>query len=81
MWQIPYLGNPLADLIQPDLRVLVDPGYGDGYANVPTTAGLFPLVNPITVAADLAKGSVQGVQAALVDVGLLPMSDLPDSYP
>jgi hypothetical protein len=35
---IPVIGNPLADLVQPDLRVIVDLGYGDGYANVPTPA-------------------------------------------
>ena len=79
--QIPLVGNPLADLLQPDLRVLVDLGYGDGYANVATPAGLFPLVNPITVAGELATGAQQGLVAALVDIGLLPSSDLPDSYP
>jgi hypothetical protein len=35
---MPGIGPALADLIQPDLRVLVDMGYGDGYADVPTEA-------------------------------------------
>ena len=46
---IPVVGNPLADLLQPDMKVLVDLGYGsitDGWsqgpANVPTPFELFP---------------------------------------
>ena len=79
--QIPVVGNPLADLVQPDFRVIVDLGYGDGYANVPTSGGLFPLVNPLTVGSELLIGAQQGVVAALVDVGLLPSTDLPTTYP
>ncbi|KZS58985.1 PE family protein [Mycobacterium ostraviense] len=83
---IPYLGPPLADLIQPDLRVLVDLGYGNigvgaDYANVPTPARLIQLIDPFSVGFNLAKGAVQGPQAALVDIGLLPPSYLPDTYP
>lgn len=79
---IPLVGNPLADLIQPDARVIVDLGYGDGYANVPTPAGLLPLVNPLTVGTELVTGAQQGVTAALVDLGVLPSSDLSDfGYP
>jgi hypothetical protein len=78
----------LIDLLTPDLRVLVDMGYGsigssfgDEYANLPTPASLFELVNPITVTSDLLTGAEQGVTAALVDGGLLPESDMPDTYP
>jgi PE-PPE domain len=78
----------LIDLLTPDLRVLVDMGYGsigsslgDEYANLPTPASLFELVNPITVTSDLLYGAEQGVTAALVDAGLLPGSDMPDAYP
>jgi hypothetical protein len=83
---IPYVGPPIADLIQPDLRVLVDLGYGNmgvgaDYADVPTPARLFQVIDPFAVTAYLAKGAVQGPQAALVDVGLLPPSYLPDTYP
>ncbi|BBX98767.1 PE-PPE domain-containing protein [Mycobacterium lacus] len=78
---VPFVGTPIADLIQPDLRVLVDLGYGYGYADVPTPASLFPPINPIAVAAALANGAVQGPQAALVDIGLLPPSSLPTTYP
>ncbi|WP_231513353.1 PE family protein [Mycobacterium paragordonae] len=83
---IPLLGPPLADLIQPDLRVLVDLGYGNigigaDYPNVPTPARLWQVIDPFTVTFDLAKGAVQGPQAALVDIGLLPPAYLPDTYP
>jgi hypothetical protein len=77
----PY-GNALADLLQPDLRVLVDMGYGSGeYANIPTPASLFELPDPFTIVPDLAHGAVQGPQAALVDLGLLPQSMMPTGYP
>ncbi|OBG46006.1 PE family protein [Mycobacterium alsense] len=66
---IPVIGNPLADLVQPDLKVIVNLGYGPdpslGYstspADVPTPFGLFPDVNPGTVFSALAAGTQQGV--------------------
>lgn len=83
---IPVLGPPIADLIQPDLRVLVDLGYGNigvgaDYPNIPTPARLLQVIDPFAVTFDLAKGAVQGPQAALVDIGLLPTACLPDTYP
>jgi hypothetical protein len=45
---IPVVGTPLADLLQPDLRVLVNLGYNpNGYANVPTAAQLWPGFSPV----------------------------------
>jgi hypothetical protein len=84
--EIPYVGTPFADLVQPDLRVVVDLGYADygpdgNYANVPTPAGLFSVGDPFTIVPDLAIGAVQGVKGALVDVGWLPASDTPTAYP
>jgi hypothetical protein len=75
IFAIPYAGLPLADIIQPDLRVIVDLGYGDigpghGYANVPTPASLFSLPNLPVIAADLARGAVQGPYAAVIDIGI-----------
>lgn len=65
---IPVVGEPLAALIEPDLRVFVNLGYGDprfGYstspANVPTPFGLFPDVPPHVVADALTAGTHQGV--------------------
>ena len=89
---IPYAGPPIADIFQPDLRVIVDLGYGDigpggFYANVPTPASLFSIPNPITITVDLAKGAVQGPYSAALDIGveagLLPptTSLYPDTYP
>jgi hypothetical protein len=72
---IPVIGTPLADLLQPDLTVLVNLGYGnpdygfsagpDGLlpANVPTMFGLFPDVNPQTVLQDLVTGAQTGLAA------------------
>jgi hypothetical protein len=79
---IPGIGPALADLIQPDLRVLVDMGYGDGYADVPTEASFStPDYNYSAIDADMVLGLQQGITAAEVDMGSLPTSDLPDAYP
>ncbi|HUH72609.1 MAG TPA: PE-PPE domain-containing protein [Mycobacterium sp.] len=68
---IPFVGNPLADLVQPDLKVLVDLGYDrTAYQDVPTPYGLFPNVDPATVAAELQQGTVQGLDDAWADLGL-----------
>lgn len=87
---IPFAGPPIADIFQPDLRVLVDLGYGDfgpglNYANVPTPAGLFDIPNPFTVIPDLALGTVQGPYGAAVEIGvesgLLSPAYFPNTYP
>jgi hypothetical protein len=79
---IPVLGNPLADLLQPDMKVLVDLGYGsitDGWsqgpANVPTPFELFPTdINWHDVVTALLNGVPQGIQAAVADL------ENPDNY-
>ncbi|OBG25257.1 PE-PPE domain-containing protein [Mycobacterium sp. 852002-51057_SCH5723018] len=72
---IPLVGNPLADLAQPDLRVLVELGYDRAaYQDLPTPFGLFPHVDPAVLAAELQQGAVQGIDAALADVGLPPFA-------
>jgi PE-PPE domain/PE family len=87
---IPYAGPPIADIFQPDLRVLVDLGYADygpgaNYANIPTPAGLLDIPNPLTVIPDLALGAVQGPYGAAVEIGveagLLSPSYFPNTYP
>lgn len=73
---IPVVGKPLADLLQPDLKVLVNLGYGDpaygwsqGPANVPTQFGLFPsLADLQKVPGLLVSGTQQGVTDFLHDV-------------
>jgi hypothetical protein len=75
----PY-GNAFADLLQPDVRVIVDMGYGTGeYANIPTPASLFELPDPFTILPDLATGTIQGPQAFLHDLGF-PVN-MPTGYP
>ncbi len=72
---IPF-GNPLADLVQPDLKVLVDLGYGSttqgwspGAPNVPTPFGLFPTnISPASVVTALAQGIPQGFHNAITDL-------------
>lgn len=65
---IPVVGNPLADLIQPDLRVLVELGYDrTGFQDVPTPFGLFPSVDPAAVLGQLGRGAVQSVSAVVND--------------
>jgi hypothetical protein len=73
---IPVIGNPLSDLLQPDLQVLVNLGYGDpdyGWvnedANVPTPMGLFPsLADLEKVPGLLVSGTEEGIQKAISDL-------------
>lgn len=87
---IPYAGPPMADLIQPQLRVLVDLGYADygpggNYANIPTPAGLFSIPNPLTVGYYLLKGSLQAPYGAAIEIGVEAgfwgPEYFPDTYP
>jgi hypothetical protein len=73
---IPVVGNPLADLLQPDLKVLVNLGYGDpnygwsqGPANVPTEFGLFPPLSDVEkMPGLLVSGTQQGITDFMHDV-------------
>ena len=68
---IPLIGQPLAALVQPVLKVIVNLGYGDpahGFtsatqpdANVPVPFGLFPQVSYKEVFQQLVAGVKQGV--------------------
>ncbi|KZS58994.1 PE family protein [Mycobacterium ostraviense] len=78
---IPVIGPPLAALVQPNLEVIVNLGYGDprfGYstspANVPTPFGLFPDIPPGVVADALVAGTQQGINdfAAALPAALNP---------
>ncbi len=74
---IPLIGTPLADLLQPALRVLVNLGYGDpkygwsneGYANEQTTFGVIPDVDWGEVAQLLVAGAQQGISDFVGDFG------------
>jgi hypothetical protein len=77
---IPFIGNPLADLLNPDLSVLVNLGYGNvadnylggwsqGNADVPTTLGFLPSSSVLEqVPQALANGLQQGITDALKDL-------------
>jgi hypothetical protein len=79
----PGAASAYADLIQPDVRVLVDLGYNwTGDADVATPADwTSPSIDTTAVDSYLAAGADQGVIAALVDLGILPQADLSDLYP
>lgn len=70
--EIPIIGKPLAALIQPALKVIVDLGYGDPahgfltgtqpFANVETPFGLFPDVDPMEVLTLFVAGVEKGIE-------------------
>lgn len=75
---VPIIGNPLADLLQPDLKVLVNLGYGsvtDGWdqgpANVDTPIGFLPDVNAHAVIQALEAGAKQGIATFETDLSHL----------
>ncbi|MDT5146570.1 MAG: hypothetical protein QOC58_1215 [Mycobacterium sp.] len=73
---IPYVGNPIADLVQPVLTPLVNWGYGNpdfgwstGPANVATPFGFLPPLSDTTALGPaLANGFQQGIAAAARDL-------------
>ncbi|HTY34471.1 PE-PPE domain-containing protein [Mycobacterium sp.] len=72
---IPVIGNPIADLLQPDLTTIVNLGYGNpnygystGPADVQTYFGLFPHVSQALIAQDLITGAHQGAVAFTSDI-------------
>jgi hypothetical protein len=82
---IPYFGNPLADLLQPDLRYLVNWGYGDpafgwstGPADITTPFGVFPpLAATTSLPGYLVSGAQQGIAAAAADFAAQGPPQLP----
>lgn len=65
--------NPILELIQPALKVLIDTGY-DRTANPgdPMTFRLIPRVNPIKLAVDLVGAVFQGIHDAFDGVPIVP---------
>ncbi|MCV7197917.1 PE family protein [Mycobacterium angelicum] len=69
---IPYVGNPIADLVQPVLRPLVNWGYGNpdygwstGAPDVPTPFGFLPpLSDTLALGPAMINGIPQGIAAA-----------------
>jgi hypothetical protein len=83
---IPVIGKPLYDLLEPDMRILVNLGYGSinegwdqGPANVPTPFELFPTnLNWGDVLTALANGAQRGVQDFISDLGSLSTQSTTD---
>ncbi len=83
---IPLIGQPLADLLEPDLRILVNLGYGNidhgwdqGPANLATPFGVFPDVNILDLMTALGNGAQQGFSAmtsGLTHLSLPTMADV-----
>jgi hypothetical protein len=79
---IPLIGNPFADLIQPDLKALVNWGYGDpnfGWstspADIQTPFGFLPPLSATTALGPLlVSGTQQGVGAFVNDLSSLASS-------
>jgi hypothetical protein len=73
---IPYVGNPIADLVQPVLTPLVNWGYGNpnygwstGPANVTTPFGFLPpLSDTVALGPALVSGIHHGIGAAIGDL-------------
>ncbi len=62
--------KPIADLVEPTLRVLVELGYDRNTPyGEPAKFGLFPKINPSDLAFDLSSAAQSGVRAALTDLG------------
>jgi hypothetical protein len=76
---LPVIGNPIADLVQPDLRYLVNWGYGNpnfgwstGPADVQTPIGFLPPLSDTTALGPLLISGVgQGVTAFVNDLSHL----------
>lgn len=72
---IPVIGHPLASLIEPNMRVIVNLGYGsieNGWSpdppNVPTGFGVIPPVSPLAIAEALGAGTQQGISDFSADI-------------
>ncbi|WP_236980009.1 MULTISPECIES: PE-PPE domain-containing protein [Mycobacterium] len=79
---IPVIGHPLADLLQPDMRVIVNLGYGsttNGWSpdppNIATGFGVIPPVPAGQIVSALAAGAQQGIADFARDVAAIRPSD------
>lgn len=79
---LPLIGNPLADLVQPDLKALINWGYGDpnyGWstspADIQTPFGFLPPLSATQALGPLlATGTQQGISAFTADMSSLAAS-------
>jgi PE-PPE domain len=78
---LPVIGNPLADLVQPDLKALINWGYGDpnyGWstspADIQTPFGFLPPLSATEALGPLlVSGTQQGINAFIGDLSTLQL--------
>jgi hypothetical protein len=63
-----FVTRPLADLVQPVLKVLIETGYDRTSYGTPSPFGLLPLLNPVEVGVDLVEATAQGITDAVGDI-------------
>ncbi len=82
---IPGIGNPLADLIQPDLKAIINWGYGNpaygwstGPADIQTPFGFLPpLSDTLALGPALTSGTQQGMGAFMGEMAAQMPASLP----
>ncbi len=82
---IPGIGNPLADLIQPDLKAIINWGYGNpaygwstGPADIQTPFGFLPpLGDTLALGPALTSGTQQGIGAFMSEMSAQVPASLP----
>ena len=70
---MPFTGivpDPILDAADAPLRAVVELGYDRSDYGKPTTAGIVPAVNPVTVATQLADATVQGAKTGVGESGV-----------
>lgn len=67
---VPVLGKPIADLLEPSLRVIIERTGYDRSINpgVPTPFRLIPIFNPVTLALELVPAVIEGVTRFVADL-------------
>lgn len=63
------LFTPVIDLVSPVARVLIETGYDRTDYGAASPFGLFPVINPLRLGADLIGATVQGVRQAVTGTG------------
>jgi PE-PPE domain len=71
------LVNPVVALVQPVIQTLIETGYDRTSYGTPTPFKLTPIVNPITLAADLIADIPEGIHAAVATIQS-PTHTIPD---
>jgi pimeloyl-ACP methyl ester carboxylesterase len=77
---MPFTGivpEPILDAADAPLRAVVELGYDRSDYGKPTTAGIAPAVNPVTVATQLTDATAQGAKTGLDESGVSTPNILP----